>query len=322
VETTNDATCDMEATGAERQKQTCKIKQSSKKGHNHAQVETRITQRGGSAQVATQEATIEQTSESGDNKAKVIQTILQDLKANSTTDVTQTQDARQYANVSQTSTSGDNSSDVQQSQSQNEDAKSDAGITQQQNFTPFLEGRNVEAEVTQTSETGDITSNLRQLIKQDQKADSPDGAVSQFQSNFSGGLEGTVIQTTTSLTSPGVLRSTSTQDEPQTQRADTDGSLTQEQQGPEFCCAEQNGGTAANFNLVTQSNVQNQTPGSGISNQSTFQQGNCSQTVPGAECTVRQTYTDNEGTTSQSETDMAVSCSQGGEGEFCFGGED
>src|SRR5687767_13523069 len=83
------------------------------------------------------------------------------------------------------------------------------------------------------------------------------------------------IQTTTSLTSPGVLRSTATQDEPQTQHADTDGGLTQEQQGPEFCCAEQNGGTAANFNLVTQSNVQNQTPGSGTSVQSTFQIGTC-----------------------------------------------
>jgi hypothetical protein len=303
-------------------KSKCTIRQSSKKGNNSAVVRMRTTQRGGSPQIVTQEADVTQTSTEGSNTAKITQTVIQDLRTKSDAAVDQEQNARQYANVDQTSTSGDNSSDVQQSQSQNEDARSDAGITQEQNFTPFAEGRNVEAEVTQTSETGDITSNLRQLIKQDQSADSPDGPVSQTQSNFDGGLESDVLQTTTSLTSPGVLRSTVTQDEPQTQDADTDGVLMQLQEGPEFCCAEQNGGTTANVNLVTQSNVQRQTPATGAGGQSTLQEGFCSQTVFGAECTVTQTYTDNEGTETQTASGMTVNCSRSGEGEFCFGGVD
>jgi hypothetical protein len=298
-------------------KSKCTIRQSSKKGNNSTVVRMRTTQRGGSPQFVTQEADVTQTSAEGNNTAKITQTVIQDLRTKSDAVVDQEQNARQYANVDQTSTSGDNSSDVQQSQSQNEDARSDAGITQEQNFTPFLEGRNVEAEVTQTSETGDITSNLRQLIKQDQRADSPEGPVSQFQSNFDGGLEAIQIQTTTSPTSPGVLRHTTTQDEPQTQDADTTGVLTQVQEGPEFCCATQNGGTAANHNTVTQRNVQTQTPGTGAGGQSTLQDGHCS-TTAGAECTVTQTYTDNEGTNTQTASGQAVSCGQGGEGEFCF----
>ena len=325
--TLNGASCDIDGSSG---KQRCKIRQQSKKGSNHAQINQRTNQRGGSPQFAKQEATIDQTSETGNNTAKITQTIAQDLKTKSTTEVTQQQDACQYAKVNQASTmGGSSSSDVQQSQFQSEEADSSGDIDQFQNtaacqFSDILVvGRNATADVMQnnpTTATGNLTSSLRQLIKQDQVADSPAGTVSQIQSNSaSGGLKGDVTQSTTD---PGVIRSTSTQDETQTQDADTEGTVTQLQEGPEFCCAEQMGGTEANENTVTQSNVQNQTPGSGTSNQSTFQQGFCSETVVGATCTVTQIYTANGEGEPQSATGMTVNCSRGGEGDFCFGGVD
>jgi hypothetical protein len=324
--TLNSASCDIEGSSGSG-KQRCKIKQQSKKGGNQAQINQRTNQRGGSPQFAKQEATIEQTSDTGNNTAKITQTIAQDLKTTSTTQVTQQQDACQYAKVSQSSTMGGNSSDVQQSQFQAEEADSSGDIDQFQNTAAcqfsdiaVVGERNATADVMQNSTTGNLTSNLRQLIKQDQVADSPAGTVNQTQSNSpSGGVKGEVTQSTTD---PGVIRSASTQDETQTQDADTAGTLTQLQEGPEFCCAEQMGGTAANENTVTQSNVQNQTPGSATSDQSTLQEGFCSETVAGATCTVTQTYTANGEGTPQSATGMTVNCSRGGEGDFCFGGVD
>jgi hypothetical protein len=324
--TLNSASCDIDGSSG---KQRCKIRQQSKKGSNHAQINQRTNQRGGSPQFAQQEATIDQTSETGNNTAKIAQTIAQDLKTTSTTEVTQQQDACQYAKVSQASTiGGSNSSDVQQSQSQGEAADSSGDIHQFQNTAAcqfsdiaVVGERNATADVMQNSTNGNLTSNLRQLITQNQNADSPAGTVTQTQSNSaSGGLKGDVTQSTTD---PGVIRSTSTEDEPQTQDADTEGPLTQLQRGPEFCCAEQFGGTEANENMVTQSNVQNQTPGSGTSDQSTLQQGFCSETVAGAMCRVTQTYTANGEGEPQSATGMTVNCSRGGEGaDFCFGGVD
>jgi hypothetical protein len=319
--TTNSATCDMEATGGDKQKQRCKVTQHSNKGNNYAYVRVRTTQRGGSAQVATQEAEITQMSETGKNTAKVMLTIQQTLDTHQTGAVTQSQNARQSATVSQTSTSGDNSSDVRQSHVQNESARTDGSVTQEQNTDSSL-GPNVEADITQTSTTGNASSSLQQVIRQDQDAYSSPGPVTQTEGNASGGLDGRVIQTTTS---PGVIRSTATQDEDQTQHADTTGTLTQSKIGPEFCCAEQNGGTTANVNTVSQSSVQTDDEAP-LSTQISEQTGTCSQTVPGAECTVSQTYTANGETDSFSETGQAVFnsrfCTGSGEGGFdCFVGD-
>jgi hypothetical protein len=311
--TTNSASCDIQSPSGNA-KQKCKTKQSSRKGSNHAVVRQQITQHGGSPQTAQEEASIEQTSETGNNTAKITQTVKQTLNTHETAAVTQTQNARQHATVEQTSMTGYNSSDVQQYQYQDENAGSQASIDQEQN-TDSLIGRNVQAEVTQTSTTGNTTSSLRQLITQHQDGDTPAGctllcSVNQTQSNFDGGLEGSVTQTTND---PGVARSESTQDELQTQEADTDGLLTQTQEGPEFCCATQIGGTPANFNRVAQSNVQQNDTGAG---QTTVQHGKCS-TTGGGNCTASQTYTSNSGTTQDSETAPAVTCSGSGEGNFC-----
>jgi hypothetical protein len=137
----------------------------------------------------------------------------------------------------------------------------------------------------------------------------------------SGGLEGSVTQTTDA---PGVMRSTSAQDERQTQDANTEDALTQTQEGPEFCCATQIGGTAANVNTVTQSNIQNQTTGTGPSSgtgQNSQQDGHCQSLE--AECTVDQTYTTNNGGPDHfSETGPFVnhprSCTGASEVDPCF----
>jgi len=97
--------CDMlSASGNAKQK--CKFKQASKKGNNHVEVHQRITQEGGSPQTAEEEATVEQTSETGTNTVRIIQTIQQTLKTNQTGDVSQKQNAREFAKVNQTSMTG------------------------------------------------------------------------------------------------------------------------------------------------------------------------------------------------------------------------
>jgi hypothetical protein len=222
---------------------------------------------------------------------------------------------------------GSNSSDVQQSQSQREEADSSGDIDQFQNteacqFSDItVVGPNATADVMQNSTTGNLTSNLRQLINQHQDADSPAGSVTQTEGNGAGGLRGTVLQETTS---PGVIGSTSTQDEDQTQHAVTGGTLTQTKIGPEFCCATQNGGTTANVNTVDQSSVQTDDEALG-STQTTEQSGHCSQSVLGATCTLTQTYTANGQTDSTGpQTGMTENntrtCSGGVEVE-CFGGD-
>ena len=316
VEADNDALCDFQSASGDA-KQKCRVKQSSKNGNNRMEVRMRITQRGESPQTAEQEATIDQVSGTGYNTAKIMQTIQQTLDTTQTAAVTQSQNARQAATVSQMSTSGKNSSDVQQNHFQDEAAKSDGSVMQEQNTDPSF-GRNLEADVTQTSTTGDIMSNLRQVIRQNQNADSQAGCTvmcSQAQGNPSGGLDGKVTQSTDD---PGVLRSTSTQDERQIQDATTAGTLMQTQEGPEFCCSTQNGGTPANVDTVSQSNIQHSDPGG---EQSTLQEGTCS-TTGGGDCTVSQTYTSNSGTTQQSLSGPAVFCARGGESSgSCFGGD-
>jgi hypothetical protein len=115
-------------------------------------------------------------------------------------------------------------------------------------------------------------------------------------------------------TNGGINRSTGSEDESQTQNATTAGALTQNKIGPEFCCTEQIGGTTANVNVVTQVSTQNDNEGPGA-NQQSQQDGQCSQTVAGATCTVDQTYTENGTTDHETNTGMEVSNDR-----FCTGG--
>jgi len=307
VETTNEASCDMDATDGAKQK--CKIKQSSKKGNNKADVRMRTTQRGGSPQTATQDANIEQGSDTGNNTAKITQTIQQTLGVDPPTSVLQEQEARQTATVHQTaSSSGSNSSLLAQSLFQDENASSGADITQRQNAASLQ--RNQDASITQESGTGNNTSDSSQKINQNQKATTP-GSVTQTQGTlFISGQTKTVDQTTTA---PGVNSSTPSQDEVQKQEANAGGTVTPLQFGPQDCCSTQHGGTAANVNHVFQSNVQQNVLGG--TSQSSNQVGQCDDVdTPGATCSVDQTYTQNGNTSTFNMSGPAVFSNR-----FCSG---
>jgi hypothetical protein len=318
VETSNSATCKMSASDGAKQK--CKVKQSSKKGNNYAEVRASTKQWGGApqggSQTAMQDANIEQTSDTGHNTAKITQTIEQTLGVDPPTSVTQEQEARQTATVKQTAyTSGSNWSWVAQYLSQEENACGGADITQKQNAASTEP--NQEASITQTSGTGDNTSSSNQKLDQHQAATSDPGPVTQMQgTEFNSGQKMTVTQTTVA---PGVSRSNPTQEENQDQDADTTGALLQPQFGPQDCCSTQNGGTAANVNHVIQSNVQSND--SGGSSQSSIQRGQCMEIGSGANCTLDQTYTSNTGTVPFSQTGPAVfsdrACTDTGEGAVC-----
>jgi hypothetical protein len=320
LESQNDASCDMTASDGAKQK--CKIKQSSKKGNNKAEIRTRSTQRGAEgSQAATQDAQIEQTSDTGNNTAKITQTIEQSLSIGTHHDPTQDQQARQTASVTQTaSSSGSNSSWVVQSMSQDENASSDADITQKQNAAST--DPNQEATINQQSGTGDNNSTSSQTLNQHQSATSDPGPITQTQgTEFVSGQKKTVNQTTTA---PGVNRSNPTESEAQQQETHTTTTPIQAQFGPQDCCSTQTGGTAANVNHIVQSNVQHND--TGVASQSSIQRGQCIEIgAPGAECSVDQTYTSNSGTSTFSGSGTAVfsnrQCSDTGEGAFCTSGD-
>jgi hypothetical protein len=317
--TLNSASCSADlGDGSGRSK--CTVKQSSKKGNNRAVIRQNINQNGGSPQSATEEAEIDQTSETGNNTATISQTIQQTLKMDPPTDVTQEQQARQLATVNQmASGAGSNSSSVTQSQSQDESASGNASITQRENVGST--NKNQEASITQQSATGNNDSTSSQTINQHQAASSNPGPVSQTEGTAgTGGQKKTVTQTTNA---PGVNSSTPTQSENQKQEATTSGTLTQTKIGPQDCCSTQFGGTSANVNVVTQSNVQTDNNVLG-SSQTSEQNGHCV-AAAGDNCTVDQTYTANGSTNHMSTTGPTVTsdrlCSGSVEGSFCSGGE-
>jgi hypothetical protein len=123
--TTNEAFCGPD-TFEGPYKSKCKIKQSSKKGNNYAEVRARATQKGGSPQSATQTAEITQESESGNNTAKITQEITQSMVQGS-------QAASQDAIVNQMSDSGTNNLAVSQLIKQNQStAFAGPSVTQDQ----------------------------------------------------------------------------------------------------------------------------------------------------------------------------------------------
>jgi hypothetical protein len=269
------------------------VKQSSKKGNNYAEVRASTKQWGGSPQTATQEADIEQTSDTGHNTAKITQSIEQTLGEDPPVSVTQEQQARQTAKVNQiANSSGSNSSWISQYLSQEENACGGADITQKQNASSTQP--NQEANITQQSGTGNNTSSFSQKLNQHQYAASEPGPITQTQGTY--GNSGQKARVTQTVTTPmtGVNRSTPNQDEDQKQDFDTSGVITQTQIGPQDCCSTQFGGTAANFNKVVQLNVQQNA--TGLASQSSVQVGDCSETAPGANCSIDQTYTQNGNT--------------------------
>jgi hypothetical protein len=295
--TTNSASCTADISGNTAGRSKCTIRQSSRKGNNYAQVSARSTQRGGGSQpaatqTATQNAEITQVSDSGDNTAKISQTVQQELTIGEFDDPSQKQEAHQTLTVTQTSGSGNNSSDVQQVMGQVENASTNATTTQEQNTDTSL-GANQDATVTQTSTTGRNTQNLGHGLTQRQFTQTGPGCVAltctvtQKQGNVSGGQRGRVTQTT----GPVVITSIADLNEDQQQSANTAGVLVRSQIGPQDCCATQFGGTTGNMNQVFLKNTQRNDPQAGAS-QTSRQRGHC-QDDSGAFCSVDWTYVQN-----------------------------
>lgn len=307
--TTNSATCTSEITEGPGHSK-CHVRQSSKKGNNYASIRARITQKGSTAQGATQDAAITQQSDSGSNTAKIVQVIEQSMSFGQNDDPTQTQNARQHAEVTQSSGSGNNSSDLQQTQTQSETASSSASITQSQNTDTTL-GRNQDVMVTQTSTTGQNSSSLQHLIQQSQQADCAVCTVNQSQGSSAGGQQGKVTQTTGAVTQTNVA----TLNEDQKQNASTGGVWVRQQTGPEFCCGDQIGGTTGNVNHV--SIVSTQSNGDGITQNE--QAGTCSETIPGATCSAHVSATQNGQTNTVDQSGMVVDAFQSCNNGFCGG---
>ena len=194
-------------------------------------------------QSAEQSAFISQTSGSGSNSATITQAIFQTgASAETTTNPTveQLQNAKQRAEIDQQSTSGANLSNTTQLQFQKLFAESGAGsITQSQNPDPDTDAQpnpNATAVVNQDSSLtggGRQDSKVNQLIDQEASARSDVGPISQTQGSTEGGIQGTMHQA-----SSGVSTYAVEQRENQDLNADTEppGTLTQQQHGPVDCC--------------------------------------------------------------------------------------
>ncbi len=312
----NSATCTPTFSGDGTTKSKCTMRQTSKKGNNYATVSGRMTQSGGSSQSATQDGTITQMSDGGNNFAKITLTIEQTMNIGTSNDPTQTQKAFQTANVNQTAGSGSNSSDVRLAMLQMESATSTANITQEQNKDSA--SPNQDASITQMSTSGNNTSYLSHQITQRQDGDNKAcGActLSQTQSSTLGGQRGKVDQST-ALNSALFNKSVASQVENQTQEAEAAAlpPPTQDQFGPQDCCATQTGGGPNNVNTVTLSNTQKQTT---EDLQTTDQRGHC-MAGAGQECSVDITYTSNSGTHHASLSGPAVTCTGNVETSTCF----
>jgi hypothetical protein len=289
--TTNSASCDADLLAGSG-KAKCKIRQSSKKGSNYAEVSARITQRGAALpQSATEEADITQMSDGGRNTARITQRIDQLLNIGEPEDPTQPQQARQTASITQTSGSGNNSADLQQTSLQVENAESNQAITQEQNQNVGSPGANQDATIKQTSTSGNNWANLAGQLTQRQAASCGSCLITQREGVLDGGQKGEVDQSTVSGTTN---QGAGTQVEDQRQDADSSTPPIQSKNGPQDCCLDQAGGGSGNRGTVILRNVQidNQGPqASGVSTQT----GDCHAAL-GQECTVDLTY-DANGTT-------------------------
>jgi hypothetical protein len=146
----NVARC-VERTSANPATQECRITQTSTSGNNRAfvvQVVEQVEDSEVVSQQALQTARISQTSEGGSNLASVVQRVEQSAQTQNGA-ITQVQEADQDAFVDQQSATGDNSSSVVQTQDQEAFAEGGADILQQQNATSL--DRNQFADIEQNS---------------------------------------------------------------------------------------------------------------------------------------------------------------------------
>jgi hypothetical protein len=281
------------------QSQTCQITQENTTGRNVARATQELRMYSSSSQVGSQTIDIAQSNLSGSNSAIVRQTLVQSSTLDKQASVSQSQSGDQDVTVDQSATGGGNTSDVKQVHSQTATAsRTNGSVSQLQNASNA--GPDTLADVDQSSSSGRNSSLLDQYIRQEATGDSRSGPVGQTQGSATGGLMGTVNQ---SSSQPST--STAIQDEDQILEADTPtGTLTQTQFGPSICCATQAGNDDSTASI---SQTSFQTAGAGAT-QTNLEQAHCE--TPGS-CTATQTVTNNNGTTTNSD-----SCT-GSEGEPC-----
>jgi hypothetical protein len=281
------------------QSQSCKITQENTSGRNVARATQKLRMFGFATVVGSQDVEITQSSLGGNNSAIVRQTLEQVSSFDAQSTVSQSQSGDQDVTVDQNATGGANSSDVQQLQTQTATATQTTGaVSQLQNAAD--EGPDTLAEVDQTSSSGRNSSLLDQSIRQEATGNSANGPVTQTQGSATGGLLGTVNQ---SSSQPSTSRAVQRED--QILNAVTPaGTLTQTQFGPSICCATQVGNDDSTAS-ISQTSFQSAGPDA---TQTTLVQAHCQ--TPGS-CTATQTVTNNDGTTTDTET-----CT-GAEGESC-----
>jgi hypothetical protein len=217
--------------------QDCTLSQSG--ARNEALFDMQVDQNDGSAQDASQTASLEQTTDGAFNHAVIRQSIKQDTHEGDS----QTQNAAQSVEVVQTAMGGaENDLHVDQSQ----DQSAHGGTTLDQNAAAsslpdcypfhFPNAPNQCANIEQSSEAGNNDSHLKQSIKQDGKTDVQ---ATQQQGTFDAGIEARVHQDTDT----GRSHNDANQDKDQDLKAAA--GSTQTQFDPLFCCGagSQFGGT-------------------------------------------------------------------------------
>jgi hypothetical protein len=208
--------------------QDCTLSQTG--ARNEALFEMQVDQNGGSAQDASQTASLDQTTDGGFNHAVIRQSIKQDTHEGDS----QTQNAAQSVVVVQTATNGaENNLHVDQTQ----DQSAQGGTTLDQNAEAaslpdcypfhFPNAPNQCANIEQSSKAGNNDSHLKQSVKQDGKTDAQ---ATQEQGTFDAGMEARIHQ----ATDTGRSHNDANQDKDQNLTAAA--GSTQTQFDPLFCC--------------------------------------------------------------------------------------
>ena len=272
------------------QSQSCQITQENTSGRNVARGTQELRMYTSAGMTGSQNVVITQANLSGNNSAIVRQTLVQSSSFDNLGAVSQSQSGDQDVTVDQDATQGGNSSDVKQVHSQRATATRTGGtVTQEQNVADA--GPDTKADVDQSSSSGRNSSLLDQYIRQEATGDSFEGPVNQRQGSATGGIEGSVTQ---SSSQPST--SVAVQDEDQILSADTpSGTLTQIQFGPMACCTTQLGNENNTFDL-TQSSFQ--TAGAAAL-QVNLLEAHC---ISDGTCNADQTVTNNDGTTTNSDS--------------------
>ena len=287
----NNATC-LEKSASPTAAQSCLIYQTNTSGVNYANVNQDVDTGTGAIQNTTQYAGIDQTNDSGQNIAVVVQTTSQVAKTTAAGGL-QSQDGHQTVSVEQNSNTSHNQADVSQSLALTAKTSYMPAVTQNQNTDGSL-GPNTAASVRQTSVSGSNTGNINQLHDLDANVAHATTA-SQTQGAPTGGLLGHFEQDST-----GVSIANGVQKETQDMHAAFVPNLSQTQWGPAYFGSPQ-GSNAADRYTIQQTSTQDASSPAAMQDDQVY--ANCETS---GSCSVQQTI--NQDRQSYSNTCDGQSC--------------